>query len=67
MFHGFVKAPILATAPSLDLKAINETIQYSKFSLKPAEAVLKSLKKHTWYLNERFFVMCLADKCFSIT
>ena len=41
-------------------------IQYSEFSLKPAEAVQKSLKKHTWYLIERFVVMCLADKCLPV-
>ncbi|XP_065654686.1 uncharacterized protein LOC136081307 [Hydra vulgaris] len=62
----FIKAPIPAIAPSLDLKAINEMIQYSEFSFKPAEAVLKSLKKHNWYLNERFVVMCLADKCLPV-
>ncbi|XP_065643376.1 uncharacterized protein LOC136075068 [Hydra vulgaris] len=62
----FVKAPIPAIAPSLDLKAINEMIQYSEFSFKPAEAVLISLKKHNWYLNERFVVMCLADKCLPV-
>ena len=56
------KAPTPATALSLDLKAINEMMQYSEFCFKPAEVILKSLKKHTWYLNERFVVMCLADK-----
>ena len=62
----FIKAPIPDTAPSLDLKAINEMIQYSEFCFKPAEVVLKSLKKHTWYLNDRFVVMCLADKCLPV-
>ena len=62
----FIKAPIPATEPSLDLKAINEMIQYSEFCFKPAEVVLKSLKKHIWYLNERFVVMCLADKCLPV-
>ena len=41
MFCGLLKLP--ATS-SLDLKTIIERIQYSKFSLKPAEAVLKSFK-----------------------
>nr|XP_047135527.1 uncharacterized protein LOC124812679 [Hydra vulgaris] len=62
----FIKAPIPAIAPSLDLKAINEMIQYSELCLKPAEAVLKSLEKHNYYLNERFVVMCLADKCLPV-
>ena len=62
----FIKAPIPAIAPSLDLKAIHEMIQYSEFSFKAAEAILKSLKKHNWYLNERFVVMCLADKCLPV-
>ena len=58
----FIKAPIPAIGPSLNLKAINEMIQYSEFSFKPAEVVRKSLKKHNWYLKERFVVMCLGDK-----
>ncbi|XP_065640135.1 uncharacterized protein LOC136072753 [Hydra vulgaris] len=62
----FIKAPIPAIAPSLDLKAIDEMIQYSELCLKPAEAVLKSLEKHNWYLNERFVVICLADKCLPV-
>ena len=41
----FIKAPIPATAPSLDLKDINEMIQYSEFCFKQAKVVLKSLKK----------------------
>nr|XP_047144771.1 uncharacterized protein MAL8P1.12-like [Hydra vulgaris] len=41
-------------------------IQYSELCLKPAEAVLKSLEKHNWYLNERFVIMCLADKCLPV-
>ena len=61
-----IKIPIPAPAPSLDPKAIHKIIKYSKFSLKPAEAVLKSLKEHTWYLNERFVVICLADKCLPV-
>ena len=68
MFYApwFIKTPIPATTPSLDLKAVNEMIQCSEFCFKPAEVVLKSLKKHTWYLNEKFVVMCLADKCLPI-
>ena len=53
----FIKAPIPATPPALDPKVINEMIQHSEFCPKPAEAVLKSLKKHTWYLNKRFVVV----------
>ena len=62
----FIKAPIPATAPSLDLKAINEMMQYSEFCFKRAEVVLKLLNKHNWYLNERFVVKCLADKCLPV-
>ena len=62
----FIKPSIPATAASLDLKTINKMIQYFELSVKLAEAVLKSLKKHTWYLIERFFVMCLADKCLPV-
>ena len=61
-----IKAPIPATAPSLNLKAINEIIKYSEFCFKSAEVVLKPLKKHTRYLNERFVVTCLADKCLPV-
>ena len=62
----FIKAPIPAIAPSLDLKAINEMIQSSEFCFKQAEVVFKSLKKHTWYINERYVVMFLANKCLPV-
>ncbi|XP_065670913.1 uncharacterized protein LOC136089116 [Hydra vulgaris] len=62
----FIKAPIPTITLSLDLKAINEMIQYSEFCLKPAETVLKSLEKNNWYYNERFVVMCFADECLPV-
>ena len=57
---------IRLTCLNISYKAINKMIQYFNFSFKPAEDILKSLKKHSWYLNERIMIMCLADKCLPV-
>ena len=45
----------------LDFKALQDMESYSKLHKKPAEAALKSLRKHLWYLNPRFLSALLVD------
>ena len=45
----------------LDFKALQDMESYSKLHKKPAEAALKSLCKHLWYLNPRFLSALLVD------
>ena len=55
-------APLAAAAPRIDLQAVSEMRDYKMFEPKAAEACLKSLSRHGWYLTEQLVVFCLFDK-----
>ena len=63
----FIKAPLAGTAPSQDLQAIDDMIQYIYRSPNSAKACLISMQNHFWYLAERFVVLCLINDRHSTT
>nr|XP_047132678.1 uncharacterized protein LOC124811337 [Hydra vulgaris] len=58
----FIKAEIPAVAPYQDMKALWQTMRYSKINPVQAKPVIESLKRHTWYIDPNILVMSLVDK-----
>ena len=68
----FLKTSLVGEAPVVDIKSLWEMINYKKFiekTNKEAERVLdaiqdiiKSMKKHSWYLEEALVPLCLTSK-----
>ena len=50
--HWFL-APIASDAPSTDLMLYKDMLNYS-YDPQVSDAILKKLKKHTWYMNQEF-------------
>ena len=68
-FHGmfFLQAPVASKAPNNDLRAIKiataliEVENLSKRYGKIGEELLKSVRRHDWYLRPQLVVLALAD------
>ncbi|XP_065670842.1 uncharacterized protein LOC124807852 isoform X2 [Hydra vulgaris] len=64
LFHAiwFLKAPLAASSPCLDLCAIRDMIKYGSFNKTISTAAIKSLKNHLWFLTERNVVLAICDE-----
>nr|XP_047127458.1 uncharacterized protein LOC124808434 isoform X1 [Hydra vulgaris] len=60
----FLKAELSAAAPNQDMRALWQMNRFKEFNLIGAESVIKSIKRHTWFLDPYLIVLALADeKC----
>ncbi|XP_065683487.1 uncharacterized protein LOC124813436 [Hydra vulgaris] len=60
----FLKAELSAAAPNQDMRALWQMNRFKEYNLIGAESVIKSIKRHTWFLDPYLIVLALADeKC----
>nr|XP_047145652.1 uncharacterized protein LOC105846470 [Hydra vulgaris] len=60
----FLKAELSAAAPNQDMRALWQMNRFNEYNLIGAESVIKSFKRHTWFLDPYLIVLALADeKC----
>nr|XP_047137487.1 uncharacterized protein LOC124813991 [Hydra vulgaris] len=58
----FLKAELSAAAPNQDMRALWQMNRFKEYNLIGAESVIKSIKRHTWFLDPYLIVLALADK-----
>nr|XP_047143689.1 uncharacterized protein LOC124817523 [Hydra vulgaris] len=60
----FLKVELSAAAPNQDMRALWQMNRFKEYNLIGAESVIKSIKRHTWFLDPYLIVLALADeKC----
>lgn len=66
-FKAWMQAPLAAKAPAHDLELLKTLVEYKSINKESADAALKKLKKHSWYLQPELACLALFDDDVALT